>query len=60
MKNVHFADDKSLRTVRVFNAFGKLVNGSKQQAVDEIKMETEYDLSSVPNEPQAFPFQSRV
>ena len=55
MKNVHFAGDKSLRTVRVFNAFGKPVNGSKQQAVDEIKMETEYDLSSVPNEPTSFP-----
>ena len=35
MKNVHFAGDESLRTVHVFNASGKPINGSKQQAADE-------------------------
>ena len=35
VKNVHFASDESLRTVRVFNASGKPINGSKQQAADE-------------------------
>ena len=35
VKNVHFASDESLRTVRVFNASGKPINGSKQQAADD-------------------------
>ena len=35
MKNVHFASDELLRTVRVFNASGKPINGSKQQAADD-------------------------
>ena len=35
VKNVHFASDESLRTVRVFNASGKPINGSKLQAADE-------------------------
>ena len=56
VKNVHFAGDESLRTVRVFNASGKPINGSKQQAADETGTETEYDSSSVPNEPTSFPF----
>ena len=56
MKNVHFAGDESLRTVRVFNASGKLINGSKQQAADETGMETEYDLFNVPNEPTSSHF----
>ena len=54
MKNVHFAGEESLRTVRVFNASGKPVNGSKQQAEDETETESEYDPSSVPNEPTSF------
>ena len=54
VKNVHFAGDKSLRIVRVFNASGKPINGSKQQAADETETETEYDSSSVPNEPTSF------
>ena len=56
MKNVHFAGDESLWTVRIFNASGKPINGSKQQAADETGTETEYDSSSVPNEPTSFPF----
>ena len=55
VKNVHFAGNESLRTVRVFNAFGKPVNGSKQQAADETETETEYDSPSVPNELTSFP-----
>ena len=41
MKNVHFAGEESLRTVRVFNASGKPVNESKQQAEDETETEPE-------------------
>ena len=55
VKNVHFAGNESLRTVRVFNAFGKMVNGPKQQAADETGPETEYDSPSVPNELTNFP-----
>ena len=55
VKNVHFASNKLLRTVCVFYASGKPVNGAKQQAADETETETEYDLSSIPNEPTSFP-----
>ena len=55
VKNVLFASEESLSTVRVFNASGKPVNGSKQQAEDETETESEYDPSSVPNEPTSFP-----
>ena len=60
MKNVHFAGEESLRTVRVFNASGKPLNVSKQQAADETETETEYDSPSVPNELTSFPSQSSV
>ena len=56
MKNVHIAGKESLSTVRVFSASGKPVNGSKRQAADDTETETEYDSSSVPNEPTSFPF----
>ena len=52
---MHFASEESLRTVRIFNASGKPVNESKQQAEDETETETEYDSSSVPNGPTSFP-----
>ena len=55
VKNVHFASNKLLTTVCVFYASGKPVNGAKQQAADETETETEYDLSSIPNEPTSFP-----
>ena len=55
VKNVHFAGDELLRAVRVFNASGKPVNGSKQQAEDETETESDYNPSSVPNEPASFP-----
>lgn len=55
-KNVHFAGDEKLRSVRVFNKEGKPVNVNKTNA-EETETETEYD-SSNPNgmEPSAFPF----
>ena len=60
VENVHFAGEESLSTVHVFSTSKKPVNASKRQAADDTETETEYDLSSVPNEPQAFPFRSRV
>ena len=45
-----FAGEESLSTVRVFNASGKPVNGSEQQAADDTETETEYNSSSVPKE----------
>ena len=56
VKNVHFASDESLRTVRVFNASGKPVNGSRRQAADDTETGTEYNSSSVPDKPTSFPF----
>ena len=51
-----FAGEESLSTVRVFNASGKPVNGSKRQAADDSETETEYNSSSIPKEPTSFPF----
>ena len=56
VKNVLFAGEESLSTVRVFNASGKPVNGSKRQAADDSETETEYNSSSIPKEPTSFPF----
>ena len=56
VKNVLFAGEESLSTVRVFNASGKPVNGSKRQAADDTETETKYNSSSVPNKPTSFPF----
>ena len=55
VENVHFAGEELLSTVHVFSTSKKPVNASKQQAADDTETETEYDLSSVPNEPTSFP-----
>ncbi|EJD03811.1 uncharacterized protein FOMMEDRAFT_27679 [Fomitiporia mediterranea MF3/22] len=44
-KNVHFAGDDTLRSVRVFNSSGKPVNVSRTNA-EETETETEYDSSN--------------
>lgn len=61
VKNVHFAGEESLRSVRVFSSSGKPVSVSKTgQSADETETETEYDSSSVPNEPSSYPFPNMV
>ena len=56
VENVHFAGEESLSTVHVFSTSKKPVNASKRQAADDTETETEYNSSSVPNEPTSFPF----
>lgn len=58
-KNVHFAGDDTLRTVRVFNSSGKPVNVSRAANAEETETETEYDSSNPAGpEPSSYPFPS--
>ena len=59
-KNVHFAGDESLRSVKFFNSSSKPANVSRTNA-DDTETETEYDSSSAPVETtNGFPFPRTV
>ncbi|KAL5495117.1 hypothetical protein ACEPAI_579 [Sanghuangporus weigelae] len=58
-KNVHFAGDDALRSVRVFNSSGRPVNVSRATNAEETETETEYDSSNPTGpEPSSYPFPS--
>ncbi|KAI5120852.1 hypothetical protein M0805_007039 [Coniferiporia weirii] len=56
-KNVHFAGDDTLRSVKLFNSSGKPVNVSRANS-DETETETEYDSSNPAAEQNGYPFPS--